>query len=139
LASGAPAPQVFNGTTWAATSPQTLAATGFVSCTSSTFCEIAGQPPAVDALPATAAASYDGSAWSASMVIPFTSTPSAVSCGAGELCATTSFGNLAVHTTDGWTDGVGLDSDNFLNAVSCAPVGSFCMALDTAGNVIIGS
>jgi hypothetical protein len=125
---------------------QSFDANGGVSCTSASFCMVAGA--AVSAVTGQVsgpgeAVSYTSRGWSAPASIDSRDVPVVVSCASRSFCAAIDVGGRAV-TYDGrvWSRPVEIDLaavrrglSDVVQGLSC-PTRSFCVAVDATGNVI---
>ncbi|HST49361.1 hypothetical protein [Jatrophihabitans sp.] len=109
----------YDGSSWSAEFHSYAAQTA-VSCASPTFCVGVSQQ---------SVSTYDGTRWSAAVVVAPGENLISVSCASASFCVTVSqyHGRAYVFDGTGWDTGTVLNTQAETSAVSC-PTASFCMA-----------
>jgi len=119
----------YNGRTWSAPQPpgDFFELLGSVSCTSSTFCVALDDASG-------SAIRYNGTNWSASVIIDGKVGRSAVSCASSTFCVAVD-ANGQASTYNGRTWSAPSLIGEALTAVSC-PTAKFCAAVDDSGSIV---
>jgi hypothetical protein len=122
----------FDGTTWSATGSVSTGdeSVTALSCVSPTFCMAGvGAQESV----------FNGSTWSAPLLVASDDDIESVSCPSDTFCmAVTKSGTAYRYTSSGWDSGYAFDTPYQAVSVSCASA-AFCVAVGVAGQAVIYS